>query len=147
MILAVPIWRRGVAVAALLACIGLAYRAATNRPGELQVSWLLTHVEVNRGDLHVGRERLVELHWTVADAPGSAKVAAAGSLHFQPGSAPEVAGPTLVSMPAGVSRIDLRCRFALAGGAELRTTGAVELTTPAANGRVTLDIDRCGTAQ
>ncbi|MBI5608254.1 MAG: hypothetical protein HY902_05185 [Deltaproteobacteria bacterium] len=147
MILAVPIWRRGAAVAALLACIGLAYMAAIKRPGELQVSWLLTHVEAQRGALQVGRERLVELHWSVADAPGSAKVAAAGSLHFQPGTAPEVAGPTSVAMPAGVSRIEVRCRFALAGGAELRTLGGVELTAPAANGRITLDIDRCGAAQ
>ena len=60
--------------------------------------------------------------------------------------APEAAGPVSLQVPAGVTRVEVRCRFALAAGAELRTAGNVEFSAPN-GGRITLDIDRCGVVQ
>lgn len=140
-LLAVPLWRKGLAVAALGGCLLLAWRSAAVRPAEVEVTWVLAHVEAHSAGAVLGRDRLVELSWSVADAPGSAQAASSGRFHFALGQAPEVVGPSSLRIPPGVGQVVVRCSFALVGGATLTTQRV--LAAPSGPGRATVDVDTC----
>ncbi len=130
-------------MAALLGCVWLAWRAAAARPHEVAVTWLLTHVELGGGT--IGRERLVALSWRVAQRGDAKLTAAAGSVRFAVGAAPEASGPHALRLPIDADKVELRCDFVLAAGAVVSSRAVLPLPQDRAD-HWTVDVGSCGPA-
>lgn len=136
--------RRFVAVLVLLAGLGLAWYSRP-KTAELQVAWLLTHIDVPVGEVRLDRSRLIELTWRVPAAAGSKQTATRQTLRFSQGNAPEVTPPSRVRLPPGVQSVEVTCVFALAAGsAPVRSRTKLQID-PARGEQQTVDVDTCGT--
>lgn len=138
-------WRRLAAIAVLLGSLGLAWRAASQARREVEVTFLINRAAVRLGDAVVDRSRLVRLDWRVPTAPGAAGTLHAGSLHWAVGQAPEATPPLSMSLPPQVHAVEVRCTFALADGASVRTRGTIAVDP--ASAQQTWSVDECGTPE
>lgn len=140
-----PGFRRWLALVALLLGLLLAWRSARHRTQTVQVSWLLTHVEVDAAPgVTLDRSRLVRLTWRVPEAPGSHQFIQEQRIDFAAGAAPEATHEFELLLPPEVAEVDVACRFALTPDAlPIRTHGRATVDR-SRTGVIVVDVGSCG---